>query len=70
MEGGEGHKGDLLHGQAHSETHHAHKDADKSVYENIDPKYSEIFRHANQIWRENVDVVGDKPVRMMQEICL
>ena len=33
-----------------------------AVYENIDPKSSEIFRLANQR-RENVDVVGDKPVR-------
>ena len=43
--------------------HHARKDADKAVYENIDPKSSEIFSLANQMRRENVDVLGDKPVR-------
>ena len=43
--------------------HHARKDADKTVYENIDPKSSEMFRLANQMRRENVDFVGDKPVR-------
>ena len=70
MEGGQGNKGDLLHDQAHSEKHHACNDAEKAVYEKIDPKSSEIFRLANQMRRENVDVVGDKPVRMMLEICL
>ena len=53
MEGGQGHKGDLLHSQAHSKTHGARKDAEKAVYENI----------TNQMSRENVDVMGDKPVR-------
>ena len=43
--------------------HHVRKDADKAVYENIDPKSSEIFSLANQMRGENVDVVGDKPVR-------
>ena len=39
--------------------HHARQEADK-VYENIDPKSSEVYRHANQFRRENADVVGDK----------
>ena len=43
--------------------HHAHQEADKKVYENIDPKSSEIYRFANQFRRENTDVVGDKPVK-------
>ena len=55
---------------ARRKVHHAHKDADKALYENIDPKSSEIFRLANQMRRENVDIVGDKPVKMMQERCL
>ena len=65
MEGGQGHNWYLFHGQAQSKTHghHARKDADKAVYENIDPKSSEFFRLANQTRRENVDVVGDKQVR-------
>ena len=33
------------------------------VYENIDPKSSEVYRLANQFRRENTDVVGDKPVK-------
>ena len=43
--------------------HHAHQEADKKVYENIDPKSSEVYRLANQFRRENTDVVGDKPVK-------
>ena len=43
--------------------HHAHQEADKKVYENIDPKSSEVYRLANQFRRENIDVVGDKPVK-------
>ena len=43
--------------------HHAHQEADKKVYENIDPKSSEVYHLANQFRRENADVVGDKLVR-------
>ena len=43
--------------------YHARQEADKAVYENIDPKSSEIYSLANQLRRENADVVGDKPVR-------
>ena len=35
----------------------------KKVYENIDPKSSEVYRLANQLRRENTDVVGDKLVK-------
>ena len=42
--------------------HHARQEADK-VYENIDPKSSEVYRLANQFRRENTDVIGDKPVK-------
>ena len=44
--------------------HHARKDADRAVYENIDPKSSEIFRLANQMRRENVDIVERKRLRV------
>ena len=43
--------------------HHARQEADKKVYENIDPKSSEVYRLANQFSRENTDAVGDKPVK-------
>ena len=43
--------------------HYAHQEADKKVYENIDPKSSEVYRLANQFRRENADVVGDEPVK-------
>ena len=43
--------------------HHARQEADRKVYENIDPKSSEVYRLANQFRRENTDVVGDKPVK-------
>ena len=43
--------------------HHASHEADKVVYEGIDHKSSDIFRLANQIRKENVDVIGDKPVK-------
>ena len=33
------------------------------VYDCIDHKSSDIFCLANQMRKENVDVVGDKPVR-------
>ena len=35
--------------------------SDKEVYKNIDPKYSELYRLANQFRKENADIVGDKP---------
>ena len=43
--------------------HHARHEADKVVYEGIDHKSYDFFRLANQIRKENVDVVGDKPVK-------
>ena len=43
--------------------HHARHEADKVVYEGIDHKSSDIFRLANQMRKENVDVVGNKPVK-------
>ena len=43
--------------------HHARHKADKVVYEGIDHKLSETFRLANQKKKENVDVVGDRPVK-------
>ena len=43
--------------------HHACHEADKVVYEDIDHKSSDIFRLANQMRKENVDVVGDKPMK-------
>ena len=43
--------------------HHARQEADKKVFENIDPKISEVYRLANQFRRENADIVGDKPVK-------
>ena len=49
--------------EARHAVHHARQEADKKVYENIDPKSSEVYRLANQFRRENIDVVGDKPVK-------
>ena len=43
--------------------HHACQEVDKKVYENIDPKSSEVYRLAYRFRRENTDVVGDKPVK-------
>ena len=43
--------------------HHAHHEANKVVYDGIDYKSSDIFRLSNQMRKENVDVVGDKPVK-------
>ena len=43
--------------------YHAHHEADKVVYEGIGHKSSDIFSLANQIRKDNVDVVGDKPVK-------
>ena len=43
--------------------HHARQEADKEVYKSIDPKSSELYRLANQLRKENADVVGDKPVK-------
>ena len=43
--------------------HHPRQEADKKVYENIDPRSSEVYRLANKFRRENTDVVGDKPVK-------
>ena len=55
----------IKHCQAHLRrvVHHARHKADKVVYEGIDHKSSDIFRLANQMRIENVDVVGDKPVK-------
>ena len=43
--------------------HHVRQEANKKVFENIDPKSSEVCHLANQFRRENADVVGDKPVK-------
>ena len=43
--------------------HHGRHEADKVVYDGIDHKSSDIFRLANQMRKENVDVVCDKPVK-------
>ena len=43
--------------------HHAHQEANKKVYKNIDPKSSEIYRLANPFRRENAGVFDDKPVK-------
>ena len=43
--------------------HQARQEADKKVYENTDPKSSNVYCLANQFRRENTDVVGDKPVK-------
>ena len=43
--------------------HHARHEANKKVYENIDPKSSEVYLVANRFRRESADVVGDKPVK-------
>ena len=43
--------------------HYAHQEADKEVYKNIDSKSSEVYRLANQLRRENANVVDDKPVK-------
>ena len=53
---------DVAKRNARHAVHHARQEADK-VYENIDPKSSEVYRLANQFRRENTDVVGDKPVK-------
>ena len=55
-------RGDICNQCRHA-VHHARQEADKKVYENIDPKSSEVYRLANQFGRENTDVVGDKPVK-------
>ena len=44
-------------------SYHAHQETTKKVFENIDPKSSEVYCLANQFRRENADVVGDKPVK-------
>ena len=43
--------------------HHVSQEADKKVFENIDPKSSEVYCLANQFRREKADVIGDKPVK-------
>ena len=55
----------IQHFQAHLQTCGAPctPQAYKVVYEGIDHKSSDIFRLANQMRKENVDVVGDKPVK-------
>ena len=42
--------------------HHARQEADKKVFENIDPKSSEVYHLSNQFRRGKADV-GDKPVK-------
>ena len=41
--------------------HHASHEADNVIFEGIEHKSSDIFRLANQMRKENVDV-GDKPL--------
>ena len=42
---------------------HARHETDKVVYDGIDHKSSDIFSLTNQMRKENVDVVGNKPVK-------
>ena len=43
--------------------HHAHQEANKKAYENINPRSSEVYRLANQFRGENTDVDGGKLVK-------
>ena len=43
--------------------YHTRHKADKVVYEGIEHKSSDIFASPKQMRKENVDVVGDKPVK-------
>lgn len=43
--------------------HHARYEAEKEIYKNVGTRSSEVYCLANQMRRENVDVVGDKPVK-------
>ena len=43
--------------------HHAHQEANKKAYEDIDRKSSEVYHLANQFRGENTDVVGGKSVK-------
>ena len=54
---------DAAKGNARHAVHHACQEADRKIYENIDPKSSEVYRLASQFRRENTDIVVDKPVR-------
>ena len=65
MEARQGHKRDLLGGQAHSERRSTPcpQGCRQGSHDNIHPKSSEIFCLTNHMSRENFDVVGDKPVR-------
>ena len=65
MEAQQEHKRDLMGGQAYRERRSTPclQECRQGSHDNIDPKSSEIFCLANQMKRENVDVVGDKPMR-------
>ena len=43
--------------------HHAHQEANKKAYENIDAKSSEVYHLANQFRGENTDVDGGRLVK-------
>ncbi|MCU7898061.1 MAG: hypothetical protein KZQ61_05230, partial [Candidatus Thiodiazotropha sp. (ex Lucinoma aequizonata)] len=43
--------------------HHARSEAEKVALEKIDPKTTDIYRLANQMRRDNQDVIGEKPVK-------
>ena len=54
---------DTAKGAARRAVYHARHEAEKSVFADIDPRSADVYRLANQMRRENADVVGDKPVR-------
>ena len=43
--------------------HHARHKADNLVYESIDHKLPDVFHLPKEMRKENVDVLGDKPVK-------
>ena len=43
--------------------HHARHKADNLVYESIDHKLPDDFHLPKEMRKENVDVLGDKPVK-------
>ena len=50
--------------------HHSRKDADRAVFENMDPKSSESFGFANQMRRGTLTSWATSQCKMMQVRCL
>ena len=49
--------------------YHAKNGAEKVALQKIDPRSADVYRLTKQMRRDNQDVMGEKPIKMMKAYC-